>query len=345
MKILHLLASNKFSGAENVASQIIKMFKNTDMNMVYCSPDGPIAKSLLNKDIKFEPLKKLSVENLKKILKKIQPDIIHAHDMKACYYAARACGKIKLISHIHNNAFSSQRLSIKSIAYFLAARKAEHVFWVSQSAFDGYIFHNKLKKKSSILYNIIDVETVRRQVDQDEMLYNYDVVFVGRLTYEKDPLRLIEVFSILVSMKQDVKIAIIGTGELEKAIKEKVIEYDLQDRIDFLGFKENPFKIMSSAKAMILTSRWEGVPMCVLEAMALGVPIVSTPVDGLKEIIDDGKNGFLSSQNKGLAEKLYKIITDQNLHSVMSKNCLIKAKKINDKNVYMQELQRAYYEE
>ena len=64
MKVLHLLASKRFSGAENTACQIIKLFDNAEM--CYCSPDGQIAQTLKEKEIRFIPLEKLSFKNVKK---------------------------------------------------------------------------------------------------------------------------------------------------------------------------------------------------------------------------------------------------------------------------------------
>lgn len=84
MKILHLLASDRFSGAENVVCQIIEMFKADDeFEMVYCSPRGQIETALKEKGIKFLPIKKLTPLHLAKILKEYQPDIVHAHDVKS----------------------------------------------------------------------------------------------------------------------------------------------------------------------------------------------------------------------------------------------------------------------
>ena len=69
---------------------------------------------------------------------------------------------------------------------------------------------------------------------------------------------------------------------------------------------------------MLMTSRWEGTPMCALEAMALGVPIVSTPVDGLKELIEEGENGFLSNDDDLLADRIYSLIMDNDLQKRFS---------------------------
>ena len=82
--------------------------------------------------------------------------------------------------------------------------------------------------------------------------------------------------------------------------------------------------------------------MCALEAMALGVPIVSTPVDGLKVLIDDGENGYLSDDDSEIAEKLFSIISDASLRARMSEYTLKKAKEINDVEAYRARLLEQY---
>lgn len=104
MKILHVLQSNRFSGAENVVCQIIDLFR-TDENieMLYCSPDGPIREMLNERGMPFAPMKKLSVSELKRILKKEKPDLIHAHGFRASILSVISTKKIPVISHLHNN--------------------------------------------------------------------------------------------------------------------------------------------------------------------------------------------------------------------------------------------------
>ena len=343
MRILHILTSNRFSGAENVVCQIIGMMKDEpDVEMIYCSPDGQIREALAEREITFAPISELSVSEVKRAIKETKPDIIHAHDMRASFVAARACGKIKFISHIHNNAFDSRGISLKSIAYLFAARKAKHIFWVSQSAYNGYCFNRRLKKKSEVLYNILDVEALYRKMSTDANNYNFDISYVGRLNYEKNPQRLMHIIKKVVDKKTDVKVAIVGTGMLESECKSICHELDIESNVYFLGFQSNPLKILRDSKVMVMTSRWEGTPMCALEAMALGVPIVSTPVDGLKVLIENGKNGYLEDDDDALAERIVEIINNKELHDSMSRYTAEKAKITNDIKAYKARLMEQY---
>lgn len=326
--VLHVLPSNSFSGAENVVCQIIKMFSGSDYKMYYCSPDGRIRDALEENNIDFLPLREFSVKELKRIISETKPDIIHAHDMKASYFVSLACGKIPFISHIHNNNFDSRGLSLKSLFFYHAAKKAKHIFWVSNSSYEGYKFHDRFKDKSSVLYNVIDKAALIKKMETDTGEYDFDIAYVGRLTEQKDPIRLMNVFAEIIKAMPDVKIAVAGTGDMAEQTKSFAEQLKIIDNVKFLGFMSNPYKLLYSSKLMIMTSKWEGTPMCALEAMALGVPIVSTPTDGLCELVNDGKTGFLSSDNAVLSEKCIEIIKDAGLRQTLSENTLKKAEEL-----------------
>lgn len=345
MKVLHLLRSNRFSGAENVVCQIIGIFRNEqDIEMVYCSPDGQIREALAERNVHFAPIDELTVKEVKRIIREQKPDIIHAHDMGASVVAAFACRKIPLISHIHNNSFDSRGISSKSILYSFAAAKAKHIFWVSQSAFGGYAFHKWFKKKSTVLYNIVDIDALNQKMEQDTARYDYDVIYLGRLSYPKNPQRLMRIFARIRDLCPNVKMAVVGTGELEAETKALCEELNLQCHVHFLGFQSNPLRMLHDSKVMIMTSRWEGTPMVALEAMALGVPIVSTPTDGLCELITNGENGYLSDDDEMIAQKICNIVRNSDERALLSKHCIERSVVINNTRLYKDKILMMYSE-
>lgn len=344
MKIIHLLNSNQFSGAENVVCQIIGMFGNEkDINMLYVSPDGPIREALKERNVNFLAIEKLTINEIKRIICEEKPDIIHAHDMRASVFAALAAGNIKVISHIHNNAYDSRKLSIKSVLYLLVVRKAEHIFWVSNNALKDYKFSRFCLNKSTVLCNVIDLDALKKKKELDNNLYDSDIVYVGRLSYPKNPQRLLNVIKIVVEKIPCVKVNIVGNGELEHEIKLLAQKYNIDKNVEFMGFQMNPLKIMSDSKVMLMTSRWEGVPMCALEAMTLGLPIVSTRTDGLNYLIEHGITGFLSDDDYRLANYIISLLEDKTLHAKMSDNAIKAAMRINNQEKYKAELLRAWY--
>lgn len=343
-RILHVTMSDTYSGAENVACQIIAMYKNEpETEMVYCGIEGPkIRNALEEREITFVPMTERNAKEVARVIRKVKPTIIHAHDMKASFFVALTCGTIPFVSHVHNNNFDSRGLSVKSILYYFAAKRAKHIFWVSKSAYEGYVFHDKFATKSTILYNVIDASAIYQKATEDVKEYVYDIVYVGRLTFQKNPQRLVSVLAGVSQKYPDMKAAIVGTGELETETKQAIIDCCAETFIDMLGYNSNPYKIMKQAKILIMTSRWEGLPMCALEAMALGVPIVSTPTDGLKEIVEDDKTGYLSDDDEILINRCYDILHEPERYQRLSRATLAKAKVLLNVAAYKEELEKVY---
>ena len=343
MKVVHVLCSNQFSGAENVVCQIIHMFReDKNFKFVYCSPKGSIQKSLDERDIDYYLLNEFTLKNLKKMLKDVKPDIIHAHDMRAGFYCSLISGNTPLVLHVHNNNYDSRGLSLKSILFDFAARKSKKIFWVSKSCFNGYYFKNHITSKSNILYNVIDknelIKKSKLATEQDK----FDIVYLGRLTEQKNPERLINVLKKIIEKKSSIKIAIIGNGDLEEKVKKMILDYNLKSNIQLFGFLNNPYGILKNSKLMLMTSRWEGTPMCALEAMCLGVPIISTPTDGLIDIINENENGFLSNDDDELLKEILRLLMNQNELYAMKERCIESSEKINDVAKYKTTIKKAY---
>lgn len=342
MKVMHVLNSRIYSGAEKVVCQIIHAFQG-EVEMVYCSPESDIVRKMVEgQGVTYLPMKTMSVCELSRVIREQKPDLIHAHDMRAGFFSALCCGKIPLVSHIHNNAYDARGLSPKTVGYLLAGSRAKHIFWVSQSSFDGYAFHKLFARKSSVLYNVIDTDEIYTKLSQDSNSYAYDLIYVGRLTYQKNPQRLLRLCARLKESKPDLKVAIVGTGELEEELKALSQELDLEDTVRFLGFQPNPIKMVAGSKAMILTSRWEGTPMCALEAMALGTPVVSTPSDGMKDLLTDGVSGYLTESDEQMAVDLLKIFTQPEHRKLLAENARKKFDSLNDGEAYKRAIWTAY---
>ncbi|ETP72237.1 glycosyltransferase [Lachnospiraceae bacterium JC7] len=346
MKVLHVLYDNIYSGAQNVVCQIVELFRKYDpeTEMIYVSPDGPIREALEHRGVVFREIEKLSVKNLRKVILDEKPDLIHAHDMRASVISAMASGKIPLISHIHNNNYDSRGLSLKSIIYCVAAIKAGHIFWVSKSSYEGFKFGRMFEAKSSVLYNVVDCKKIQEAADAAGTKTAYDIVYVGRLTYQKNPERLVRIFGEVAKVDPYVTMAIIGDGEL-KGQTEKVIEKlpaVIRERIFLLGYQNNPYGIIKNARIMLMTSRWEGTPMCVLEAQELGVPLVSTPSDGIAEIIINGKNGFLEESDEELVNRCISLMKDPDRLMYMSKESKDFSAKYNDGRAYFDRVYQVY---
>lgn len=282
-KVLHLLASNTYSGAENVVCTIIENFRD-EYNMIYCSPKGKIQTILQNKNIEYCGIEKLNLKNIKRVIKKNKPDIIHAHDYKASLLIALSGYKGKIISHLHINAEFAKKWNLKTIAYSAAVNKFSNIIGVSDSIINEAIFKDKIKDKYRTIYNYVDKESIISKSKEKEYLEKYDLFYIGRLNELKNPIEFIEIIKEIKKEKGNITAVIIGDGELKQRCEFKIKEYNLEKNITMLGFIDNPFPIIKNCKIGIMPSKVEGFGLTVIESMILNKPVLNSGVGGLKEI-------------------------------------------------------------
>ena len=341
---MHLLSSNTFSGAENVACQIISLFKNdANCESVYCSPNGDIGSALKERGITFIPMAKMCKKEIKRVIDLYKPDIIHAHDRTASFLAASVFKNGIIIAHMHVNNNRGFKLLLKNILWLIRTPRFKHIFWVSQSSFTGYQFHTLLRKKSTVLYNVMNSDELLDKCFDGDSPNKYDVCFVGRLSYQKNPERLMAICNELVKNKNDIKIAIAGSGEYSSFVENFIESHNIGSNVSYLGYLNNPYPIISNSKILLLVSRFEGTPMVSIESQVLGVPIISTPVDGMRDVVCDGINGFLSDENDVICEKIIDIITHPVLRERLSRESLKMSTKFTDVVAYKNEISKAYF--
>jgi glycosyltransferase involved in cell wall biosynthesis len=129
------------------------------------------------------------------------------------------------------------------------------------------------------------------------------LVFVGRLDRQKDPLLLLEAFKQALAQGKDLRLAIIGDGALRSAVETASQHSDFQGRVIMMGAlsRHTIADVLRSADAFVMSSAYEGMPIAVLEALATGLPVVSTDVGELRRVVQDGINGYLSRSRTAAA--------------------------------------------
>ncbi len=345
MKILHLLKTDRFSGAENVVCQIISMFSDDkEHEMVYCSVDGPIRQSLESRGIPFLPLSSFNLSEVRQAISKFDPDIIHAHDVHASLYAALSGKHRRIIDQIHGNDIGMRKTNAKSLSFRYAASKAEKIIWVYETALDDYVFsdNKKLREKSLIMKNVVDRDELYRKADSARTDECPTVVFLGRINDIKDPLRAIRIIAKVIDHLPNVTANLIGSGDLAGECESLINSLGMTDKIKLLGFMDNPYGVLSKGKVFLMTSRFEGIPMAAIEAMAFGLPIVSTPVDGMKLLVTEGKNGFVNNDDSVLVDDIVRLCEDSDLYSAMSKASLERFSELNNLDAYRRTLLEIY---
>lgn len=342
IKVLHLLESSQFSGAENIVCQIFELLKDLDFEMAYSSRDGQIREALRERNIPFYPMKKLTVLEARRVVGEFKPDIIHAHDIKAGAVASLVGGRAKLISHMHVNNDRMKKLNARSFAYLACSPRFSEILWVSKSSLENYRFYNMVLPKSTVLYNVLDAKQVLEKAERANEAQAFDVVFIGRMVAQKNPGKLMRVLRLAADSVPQIRAAVIGNGELLDQTKQLAAELNLDKNVSFLGFVNNPLAILGNAKVLLMTSRFEGTPICALEAMILGIPIVSTPVDGLKDLVNDGENGFLAEEDEDMAARISALIKDSETRDRMSRSAQAKIAAYNRISEYKDRLIKAY---
>jgi glycosyltransferase involved in cell wall biosynthesis len=134
---------------------------------------------------------------------------------------------------------------------------------------------------------------------------------IGRFAVQKNHALLIEAFA-QVRTHAPLYLLLVGGGELEDAVREQVAGLGLQERVRFLGVRADVPAILNASDLFVLSSRWEGNPLSVMEAMAAGLPVVSTAVGGVPELVREGETGLLvpSGDAAALARALQALVDD-----------------------------------
>lgn len=191
--------------------------------------------------------------------------------------------------------------NIKLRGYGLLYRAADRVIALSEGVKQNLINRYTLNEAHiKVIYNPVDLQHIRneseRQIEERD-LFNNDrkiIITAGRLVAEKDHASLLAAFA-KIDRKLKAHLIILGEGELEASLKELVAELEIEEQVSFLGFKQNPYAYIKRADVFTLTSTTEGFGHVLVEALALGVPVVSTRCNpGAEEILGDETYGMLA---------------------------------------------------
>ena len=262
-----------------------------------------------------------------KIVKKYKMDIIHAHSVIPTGLIVVFVAKIMgCPSFITAHGMDINNFDTKSIYGHLISFSLNHcdkVISVSGDLAETMKSLGITEDKIVILRNAVDTERFKPFKNM-ELRYKYAIgeneiliLFVGYLDTFKGIFELIAAFYEMNKKNKNVKLMMVGTGPKKDELKKKVLKLNLENFLIFTG-KVSPVemhKYYQAADIFVLPSYTEGLPISVLEAMACGLPIVTTNVGGIPEVIEDGLNGFIinSKDETELREKLKILIKNKGL--------------------------------
>lgn len=244
-----------------------------------------------------------------KIIRNINPEIIHSHMVHANILSRLLkplTGFKKTICTAHN---TNEGGYILDFAYKLTDFLSDINTQVSHQGLNRYINEKIFRKKYNSFYmpNGVSLSkfrtdtkgrvTVRKELSIDDDVFLW--VAIGRIEDQKNYPLLIDSFKKIVNTNPNNKLIIVGKGYLSVEIEKLIESNGLQDSIKMLGLRTDICDILNASDAYIMSSSWEGMPIVILEASAVGLPIVSTDVGGIKDIIGDF--GFFCEQDNSEA--------------------------------------------
>lgn len=342
MRIAHIINSNKYSGLENVVCTIMQE-ADKNIEMVYVTKDGPIIEILKEKKLNFYIIESMSTKEIKKFIKKWHPDILHAHDYTASLVCSLVKKNIPLIEHLHHNAPWIKQINIKSLLFLYSGKRADKILTVSEAIEKEFIFKKIVKKKIEIIGNPVSRKKIIEQVSQKDYEKKYDICCVGRLTEAKNPKRFLKIIKKVKESLPNIKVIWIGDGELYDEVIKYQKELKLDENIEFVGFKKNPYPDMASSKVFLLTSSWEGYGLVAFEALTLGLPCIVSNVGGLPSIVDN-KCGKLCNTDDDFTNKTVELLTNQEVLQKYAKNALKKAEELENITEYIKNIKNLYKE-
>ena len=351
MIVIHSL---KGGGAERVVVNLLKGLSRRDFSVTLLLYEGifdyhlPENFELITLDIRsrrniLETTRGfiLKIISIARSIKKCKPDIIFSllSGTNAVVLLAR------LLSGTHSKVIVSERnhpsVSLRNEMYggitkFLMKHcypKAKRIIAISHGIKKDLVENFNLpEEKIEVIYNPVDIAEIET-LSLEETKHPWFksglpiLISVGRLTRQKGHSSLIKVFS-RVRQSLPCRLLIIGTGEEEGKLANMVNALGLNNDVEFLGFQRNPFKYMARSSLFILSSLYEGFGNVIVEAMALGLPVISTDCpSGPSEIIEHGKSGILvPPEDEGALEQaILNLLTNDELRRQLSHEARMRA--------------------
>lgn len=345
-RIIHF-ADHLNGKVDGVFKHILSIVKNTDANLfehyLCFQGDEYIERKFIEANGKIILLptitSKYPIHSLRifiKLMKEYEIDIIHCHFLKP-YIVAGFCNIIlkKIVIYNYHGLFIDHhfyntyektlyRLSHYVITKFNAVQLAVTPSLASKS---------KLMKETTLFpaitsyYNggeiLIGANDDEEFITPTSQFKNFfRIVFVGRIEEQKRIDTAVRIIKHLTDDSVEVKLFIIGSGSEEAKIRFLVHNLELDDNIIFLGVIDNPPKYFRYFDLLLLTSDYEGMPFVIWEAMSSGLPIVSSAVDGITEVVRETECGLLFEKDdiSSAVSKIEMIIENPSLKNKLGEN-------------------------
>ncbi len=338
-KILFYIGCIANGGAERVMANIINYLSNREYSIILVTDiSNPseyqeyfIKPNVKRLDLGGKAINKLPcsfkrILRLRKIIKSENPNVVlsfmkgpNIRLLLSCLFV-----KVKKIVSIRSDPvreYSNHKIS--QIFYNILFSLANNIVFQTNDAMMYFPYISINKKK--IVLNPVNPIFYTTKLEKKEK----NILYIGRLDSPKNPLLAVKAFHQILFKYNDYKLIYYGVGELEEEIKNYCHKYNLEKKVILAGRTENVHLCLASATCFILTSNYEGLPNSLMEAMAMGVPCISTdcPCGGPRALIRNSKQGVLvpvNNKNK-LANALDYVLNDEKVQYELSANEKIRA--------------------
>lgn len=336
--ILFFTRTMKTGGTENVVLQLCEIFKPFVNSIIVCSTGGVNVKELEKlkiKHISIPDIEDKSLGNiitisrtLRRIVKEENITVIHTHHRMAAFYVSYiGLYKNRIFINTSHNTFYDKacltRFAYKHAHLIACGEMVKKNLIETFKLKDVTAIHNAVKKFEG---PVVPDETLTALRDQGYFLIGN----VGRLTEQKGFEYFIDAMPDILEKYPATKFIIVGAGELEKSLRDRVAGLHLEQDVLWLGFRNDVQNVMKQLDLVVLSSLWEGLPLTPIEAFSVCKTVVGTAVDGTVEVIDDGVNGYL--------------IPPKDSHAI-AKKCVALARDRDKLNQFDLAAQEKYYKE
>jgi glycosyltransferase involved in cell wall biosynthesis len=229
------------------------------------------------------------------------PDVVHAHLPHAAWMArwSRLGAPVRVVVDTLHSSFTGT--PGRRVGYRVSGWLSDQVTAVSHAVADAHRLAG-MAGSIEVFPNGVDVAAWRpnaaiRTALRRELALEHEFIWfaAGRLEPVKDYPTLLQA---MADLPESARLIVAGSGPLEIQLRQLSTEFGLDSHVRFLGFDPNILRWMQAADGFVLSSRWEGLPMALLEAAACALPAVATDVPGTREVVVDGDTGLLAPQGR-----------------------------------------------
>jgi glycosyltransferase involved in cell wall biosynthesis len=314
IKILYLTTSSIISGAEKVILTLVKDINHSLFNIEVCtlSPKGALHEELDKLKVKNYNLglenglyTPIAVYRLYRLLKKERYDILNTLLFHASVIGI-FIGKIVKVPYIiesrhYSDLMYKYNLRLRQLLDRITSKRFNGIIAVSNAAKEVLTNYEKVDtNKITVIYNGINIDIFKFIIKQREQtrkaLGIEDKIvlsYTAHLRPEKGHKYLLEAISEIKDQYTNVVLLLMGDGVLRSDLDALTRQLNIEDKVRFLGYRKDIPALLSAADIYVHTSVVEGFGIAIIEAMAIGLPVVATNVGGIPEIITNGENGIL----------------------------------------------------